>query len=74
MRRAREAHGPGIREDELVRVLDPFYRIANAEGQGSSLGLAIASRSAGRHRVTLSVYNNEDAPGLTVSMTGLQPR
>ncbi|TAL95859.1 MAG: HAMP domain-containing protein [Paraburkholderia sp.] len=67
-------NGPGIPDSELVRVLDRFYRVADAEGQGSGLGLAIASRIAGRHRATLTVRNNVDASGLSVSVTGLQPR
>ncbi|MGF6778871.1 ATP-binding protein [Paraburkholderia sp. GAS334] len=66
--------GPGIPEDELARVLDRFYRVADAEGQGSGLGLAIASRIAERHRAVLTIRNNADAPGLSVSVTGLQPR
>jgi two-component system sensor histidine kinase KdpD len=34
--------GPGIAEDEVARIFEPFYRGANSGGGGSGLGLAIA--------------------------------
>jgi len=63
--------GPGIAADELPRVFDRFYRGSATQGQGSGLGLAIAQHIAQRHHVALTVTNNADGPGLTVSATGL---
>jgi two-component system OmpR family sensor kinase len=66
-------NGPGIPEEELPRVCDRFYRSAGAEGQGSGLGLAIVERIVQRHQASLALRNNEDGPGLTVSIVGLNP-
>jgi len=62
--------GPGIPEEELERVLDRFYRGEHTKGTGSGLGLAIAARIAQRQQLTLSLRNNVDAGGLTVSVSG----
>lgn len=37
-------NGPGIAQDEIDRVLDPFFRGRNPGGDGTGLGLAIAKR------------------------------
>jgi two-component system OmpR family sensor kinase len=63
-------NGPGIPEEELGRVLDRFYRGEHTKGTGSGLGLAIASRIAQRQQLSLSLRNNVDAGGLTVSVSG----
>jgi signal transduction histidine kinase len=39
-----EDTGPGIRPDEIDRIFEPYYRIADTESEaGSGLGLSIAS-------------------------------
>jgi len=41
--------GPGIAEDELVRVMQPFYRVESSRNRGTGgtgLGLAIAQQLA----------------------------
>ena len=63
-------NGPGIPEQDLERVLDRFYRGEHTRGTGSGLGLAIAARIAQRQQLTLSLRNNLDAHGLTVSVSG----
>ena len=63
-------NGPGIPEEELERVLDRFYRGEHTKGTGSGLGLAIASRIAQRQQLTLSLCNNVNAGGLSVSVSG----
>ena len=39
------AHGAGISEEELPRVLDPFFT-TKAVGKGTGLGLSITRRSS----------------------------
>ncbi len=64
--------GPGIAQAELARVCDRFYRGEGAAGEGSGLGLAIASRIASRHGAQLSLCNNADGIGLSVTVSPLQ--
>ncbi|WP_087039185.1 ATP-binding protein [Caballeronia arvi] len=40
--------GPGIPEDQLSRVLEPFYRIPGTVSSGSGLGLSIVAETARR--------------------------
>jgi two-component system sensor histidine kinase CpxA len=52
-------HGPGVPEDSLQAIFQPFYRI-NAEGEatgGNGLGLAIASEAIRLHRGTIRAKN-----------------
>lgn len=44
-----EDDGPGIRDEDLPRLFDRFYRAAGAPGEGTGLGLAIAAWIAERH-------------------------
>lgn len=62
--------GPGIPERELERVLDRFYRGEHTKGTGSGLGLAIAARIAQRQQLKITLANNVDGAGLTVSIRG----
>lgn len=66
-------NGPGIPNDELVRVCDRFYRGVETQGQGSGLGLAIASRIVQRHRAQFILRNRDEGPGLSVIVAGLEP-
>jgi len=53
--------GPGIADDEIEKVLRPFYRIEgsrNRETGGSGLGLAIARNIAEQHGGTLRLKQN----------------
>jgi signal transduction histidine kinase len=52
-------HGPGVPEDSLQRIFQPFYRIS-ADGEatgGNGLGLAIASEAIRLHRGTIRAEN-----------------
>jgi signal transduction histidine kinase len=52
-------HGPGVPEDSLEAIFQPFYRIngdAEATG-GNGLGLAIASEAIRMHRGTIRAEN-----------------
>jgi signal transduction histidine kinase len=58
--------GPGIPEQELARVFDPFYRLEesrNRETGGVGLGLAIAQSIVQAHRGEL-VLSNRQAGGI----------
>jgi two-component system sensor histidine kinase CpxA len=63
-------NGPGIPEEELRSVLDPFYRADKArhwQQDGFGIGLAIADRAAKLHGGSIQVRNNPQG-GLCVEM------
>ncbi|MFM0197972.1 ATP-binding protein [Paraburkholderia strydomiana] len=51
--------GPGIPEDELAHVLEPFYRLDHSAQSGSGLGLSIVSEIARRTGGRLVLANTE---------------
>lgn len=60
-------HGPGVPQDSLTRIFDPFFRVEearNATGGGSGLGLSIAKRAVEAHHGCISAENAD--PGLRV--------
>lgn len=60
-------YGPGVPEEMLTRIFDPFFRVEEARdtnGGGSGLGLAIAKRAVQAHRGAISAENA--SPGLRV--------
>jgi signal transduction histidine kinase len=62
-------YGPGVPDDALSRIFDPFYRVdsdRNRASGGLGLGLAIARRSVQLHKGKLSAQNAH--PGLLVTM------
>ena len=55
-------HGPGIPEDQLARVFDPFVRLEGSRSRetgGTGLGLAIAHGVAQAHGGAVSLENRE---------------
>jgi signal transduction histidine kinase len=63
-------HGPGVPEEMLSRIFDPFFRVEearNTNGGGSGLGLSIAKRAMQAHHGTIAAENA--APGLRVILT-----
>jgi two-component system sensor histidine kinase ArlS len=53
--------GDIIPEDEISRMLEPFYRGANAEGkQGVGLGLTLTRRIISLHKGTLSIQSEAE--------------
>jgi signal transduction histidine kinase len=59
--------GPGVPQDTLARIFDPFFRVEearDANGGGSGLGLSIAMRAVQAHHGCISAENAE--PGLRV--------
>ena len=63
-----EDDGPGVPQEERVRVLERFYRVAGVAGQGNGLGLAIAQEIAHVHGSALEVGAGPGGRGLRVRM------
>jgi signal transduction histidine kinase len=64
-------HGPGIPEDELARVLEPFVRLETSRSRetgGSGLGLAIARTLAEKCHGGLALRNHPQG-GLEATLT-----
>ncbi len=62
-------YGPGVPEEALPRIFDPFYRVdtdRNRNSGGVGLGLAIAKRAVELHKGRLWAVNA--TPGLIVKM------
>jgi signal transduction histidine kinase len=56
-------HGPGIPEDQLLRIFEPFYRpdeSRNRDTGGIGLGLALVKQALQQHNGTVSASNSED--------------
>ncbi len=64
-------HGPGVPENELPRLLEPYYRLDPARGgtpRNLGLGLSIAQSLIAQHRGHLALRNAEGG-GLEVVIT-----
>ena len=62
-------YGPGVPEDALPRLFDPFYRVESDRGRtsgGIGLGLSIARRAIELHKGNIRAKNVH--PGLEVTM------
>jgi two-component system sensor histidine kinase CpxA len=62
-------HGPGVPDDALPRIFDPFYRVEPDRGRsrgGVGLGLSIARRAIELHKGSIRARNTQ--PGLEVEM------
>ncbi|MNZ19275.1 Sensor protein PfeS [compost metagenome] len=53
-------HGPGVAEDQLAQLGEPFFRAPNQAGAGHGLGLAIARRAVERHGGSLRLGNHPE--------------
>jgi signal transduction histidine kinase len=63
-------YGPGVPQDALTRIFDPFFRVEEARdsmGGGSGLGLSIAKQAVQVHHGTIIAENA--SPGLRVQIT-----
>jgi signal transduction histidine kinase len=63
-------YGPGVPEDALKRIFDPFFRVEEARdamGGGSGLGLSIAKQAVQVHHGSIVAENA--SPGLRVKIT-----
>jgi two-component system sensor histidine kinase CpxA len=63
-------HGPGVPDEAMQRIFDPFYRVSDARDRNSGgvgLGLAITERAIRVHRGTVAARNAPDR-GLIVQI------
>ncbi|HEY2120325.1 MAG TPA: ATP-binding protein [Candidatus Acidoferrum sp.] len=63
-------HGPGVPEELLTNIFEPFFRVEEAretDTGGIGLGLSIAKRAVHLHRGTITAENA--LPGLRVQLT-----
>lgn len=64
-------HGPGVAEDKLPLLTEPFYRVAEARERNSGgvgLGLAIAKQAIVQHGGTLRFANAHEGSGLVAEI------
>jgi two-component system sensor histidine kinase CpxA len=62
-------HGPGVPEDALPRIFDPFYRVESDRNRlsgGIGLGLSIARRAVELHQGAIRATNAD--PGLKIEL------
>lgn len=64
--------GPGVPENQLAQIFEPFYRVERDRGRisgGTGLGLAIAARVLGAHGGRIEARNlSAPAAGLMIQM------
>jgi len=62
-------HGPGVPEDELQLIFDPFFRSSRTQksSNGYGLGLTIARRIIEAHGGTIAAFNRQEG-GLRVEI------
>jgi two-component system sensor histidine kinase CpxA len=64
-------HGPGVPENALLALFEPFYRVSDARERGAGgtgLGLAITDRAVRAHGGEISAHNCADG-GLEIEIT-----
>ncbi|WP_159566334.1 quorum sensing histidine kinase QseC [Budvicia diplopodorum] len=59
-----EDSGPGVTEEQLIRLGERFYRPPGQTQTGSGLGISISQQIAGLHGLRLS-FNNRDEGGFS---------
>lgn len=60
--------GPGIPEEERVKIFERFYRVEGSAGDGCGLGLSIVEEIARRHGSTVEVSSAADGRGSRFSV------
>lgn len=68
-----EDDGPGITRAERPLVLQRFYRVQGAQGEGNGLGLAIADEIARAHHARLTLDSGAQGRGLRVTLCFAAP-
>lgn len=63
--------GPGVPNEELERIFQPFYRLENSRNRntgGMGLGLAIAQMAVHMHGGSIQLENRAETSGLCVRL------
>lgn len=60
--------GPGVAEEYLPAIFNPFFRIDKQSNDSSGLGLAIALRAIEKHNGAITATNKTDGKGLIISI------
>jgi len=66
-------HGPGVAEEYLAQLGEPFFRAPGQTAAGHGLGLAIARRAAERHGGRLILGNHPDGGFIATLELPLEP-
>ena len=61
--------GPGLPDDQLDQVFQPFHRADTSGTEGSGLGLSIVARIAERHGASVTLVNRTGRTGLVARVT-----
>ncbi len=64
-------HGPGVPEEKMAQLTEPFFRVAEARERnsgGTGLGLAITQQVVQQHGGRLRFCNNPEGAGLIVDI------
>lgn len=66
-----EDNGPGVPQQMLEKIFEPFVRVSDAresDSGGSGIGLAIAKRVIEAHEGTVLATNKKQGSGLLVTV------
>ena len=66
-------HGPGVAQEYLAQLGEPFFRAPGQTAAGHGLGLAIARRAAERHGGRLRLDNHPDGGFIATLQVPLEP-
>ena len=66
-------HGPGVAEEYLAQLGEPFFRAPGQTAAGHGLGLAIARRAAERHGGRLVLGNHPEGGFIATLELPLEP-
>ena len=66
-------HGPGVEEQHLAQLGEPFFRAPGQSAAGHGLGLAIARRAAERHGGSLVLGNHPEGGFIASLELPLEP-
>ncbi len=63
-----EDNGGGVKEAELPKLFQRFYRAEHSAGNGAGIGLAIVKEIVGRHHGTIIAENSRNGLKMTIAL------